>query len=39
LIEQWKDDAFLPDTDATIKEFLAAHTPAEHDATTTSPAR
>lgn len=27
LIEQWKDDEVLATTDATIKEFLAAHSP------------
>lgn len=26
-VERWKDDDVLPRTDATIKEFLAAHTP------------
>ncbi|HUP71461.1 MAG TPA: alpha/beta hydrolase [Acidimicrobiales bacterium] len=27
LVEHWKDDALLADTDATIKRFLAEHTP------------
>jgi pimeloyl-ACP methyl ester carboxylesterase len=29
LIEQWKEEEFLADTDAAIKRFLSAHTPAE----------
>jgi pimeloyl-ACP methyl ester carboxylesterase len=29
LIEKWKDEALLDQTDATIKDFLAAHTPAK----------
>jgi pimeloyl-ACP methyl ester carboxylesterase len=28
LVEHWKDDEFLAATDATIKDFLAEHTPA-----------
>ena len=28
LVEQWKDDELLTDTDATIKRFLAEHTPS-----------
>jgi hypothetical protein len=27
LVESWKDEAQLPATDATIKQFLAEHTP------------
>jgi pimeloyl-ACP methyl ester carboxylesterase len=28
LIERWKDDDLLPETDKAIKQFLAAHTPS-----------
>jgi hypothetical protein len=27
LVEHWKDESFVGQTDATIKDFLAEHTP------------